>query len=49
MSPIIWRAILRHHVRKRENIKIKYGSAISPPTHHADQKIEVIGLAGNYA
>lgn len=29
-----------------ESIKVKYGSAISPPSHNADQKVEVIGLAG---
>ena len=29
-----------------ESIKINYGSAISPPTHNAEKKIEVAGLGG---
>lgn len=29
-----------------ENIKINFGSAISPPTHSADKKIEVPGVGG---
>lgn len=29
-----------------ESIKVTYGSAISPPTHHSDKKIEVAGLGG---
>lgn len=29
-----------------ENIKVQYGSAISPPTHFAEKKIEVAGLGG---
>lgn len=29
-----------------ESIKVNYGSAISPPTHNADKKIEVSGLGG---
>ncbi|KAE9541956.1 cell division protein FtsA [Ursidibacter maritimus] len=29
-----------------ENIKVQYGSAISPPTHFPEKKIEVAGLGG---
>ncbi|SUT94214.1 cell division protein FtsA [Actinobacillus lignieresii] len=29
-----------------ESIKINYGSAVNPPTHNADKKIEVAGLGG---
>lgn len=29
-----------------ENIKVKYGSAINPPTHFAEKKFEVAGLGG---
>ncbi|OOH92368.1 cell division protein FtsA [Pasteurellaceae bacterium 15-036681] len=29
-----------------ENIKVHYGSAITPPTHFAEKKIEVAGLGG---
>lgn len=32
-----------------ESLKIGYGSAISPPTHNADKKIEVAGLGGRMA
>ncbi|WP_294088456.1 cell division protein FtsA [uncultured Actinobacillus sp.] len=30
-----------------ENLKVNYGSAIAQPTHNADKKIEVSGLAGS--
>lgn len=29
-----------------ENIKVQYGSAVSPPNHFAEKKIEVVGLGG---
>lgn len=29
-----------------ENIKVQYGSAVTPPNHFAEKKIEVIGLGG---
>lgn len=32
-----------------ESLKVGYGSAISPPTHNSDKKIEVAGLGGRMA
>ncbi|MDY2946434.1 MAG: cell division protein FtsA [Mannheimia varigena] len=35
--------------QEAESIKVSYGSAISPPSHNADKKIEVTGLGGRPA